>query len=288
MDKNENFEKLEEFRKDITGLWDNFKKYLVKSKDSLIEYHGHSWNHFGKNLMATGGSALMLAYPLYSFVETVLPKLIHQGSDFLPFFPDMGSEKSFWLRLAVAPFIVAGGYLSDKGRKEIRKKNKNGSAGHKDGSFMTKFNSSVNIIPYTFRFGGDVLKAGIQTIISSPIVYTIGRIEGFTTDLFKYAFLNYEPSERIPEKLKKAPRWANAGLASLMIGISISGTYVNYRYSDYLASQKEITKKEIKLNNLEKSSLDNYFPEFKKNSLASYILPADGVKVDTPKYFSKN
>ncbi|MBU2612213.1 MAG: diphthine--ammonia ligase [Nanoarchaeota archaeon] len=222
MNDAKDFDKLDELRKD-------FNNFYKKVKEGLKDYHNHSWKNFFKDFGVCGLSSVTLATPLYAFIETVLPKGVNSFPEVFEFFPDMGVEDSQILRAALIPFIMLGGYVSDKLRTKSRKNIKNGSVGHHDGSFGSKFNFVTNIIPYGIKFNGDLLKAGIMTAGSIPVSYFTGMAEGFTTDFLKHSILNEKPTERIPFSLEKASR-------KMKIGVLFSGGKDSV-YATYLAKK---------------------------------------------------
>ncbi|MDP3966410.1 MAG: hypothetical protein Q8Q04_02680, partial [archaeon] len=248
-----NFENLDKLRADFKGFYNTVK-------EDLKDYHGHSWGHFLKDFSVCGLSSVALVTPLYAFLETVLPKLANNLPEFYQFFPDMGVDDSAWLRLTLSPFILAGGYIGDKLRTKSRKKIKESSMEHHDGSFGSKMGFLTNVISYGIKFGGDLVKTAVMTVGSIPVSYVSGMAEGFTTDFMKNAILNEKPTGRIPSSLQKTSRKKKLGLTGLMVVASVGVTIGMYELSDYI-SQKEEPKK-INLNHLEKYSLEDAFPEF--------------------------
>ena len=284
--------KLEEFRNDLLKIPESFKEYLIKSKNDLVEYHDHSWKTFGKDLAATGLPRVFLLTFFYSALETVVPKLFHNSSEFLNFFPDMTNSGSLFLRTLLAVPLAFGGYIEDKFRTKNRSKG-TGSAAHKDGKLGSKLNFLTNFPVYFLKFGGNLKDSSVITFAALPISYISSRVEGFLTDLSKYAFLGKEPSERIPDLFKKSSRWLNMAFASSIALTLAAGTFVNYKYSDYLNSHKNPSRKEIKFNSLEMKTLEETYPEFENFSKRKYVLKyslseADGTRVDTQRYFQKN
>jgi len=287
MIKNGNHDNLKEFRKDFSKIPKLLKEYSLKAKKDLVEYHGHSWKHFGKNLAATGLPRVFLLTFLYSGLETVVPKLFHNSSEFLKFFPEMSNYSSIVLRSTLVAPLIVGGYLEDKFRIKSRKRGK-GSFAHKDGKLGTKLNFMSNFPGYFWRFGASFKDSGLMTLATAPLSYFSSRVEGFLTDLSKYAFLGYKPSERIPEWMKKIPRGVNIGIATSTAVLFAAGTYGNYKLADKISLDKNDTKKEIKMNFLEKKTLLEAYPEFKNFSIKDYTTLPDGLKVDTFHNLKKN
>lgn len=289
---NKDLKKLEEFREDILKIPESFKRHLIKSKDALVEYHSHSWKNFGKDLAATGLPRVFLLTFFYSALETVVPKLFNNGSEFLNFFPDMTNSSSLFLRTLLAVPLSFGGYIEDKFRTKNRKKG-NGSAAHKDGKLGSKLNFLTNFPVYFLKFGENLKDSSVITLAALPISYISSRVEGFLTDLSKYAFLGKEPSERIPDLLKKSPRWVSIALASSIAVTLTLGTFGNYKYSDYLNSHKNPLRKEIKFNSLEMKTLEETYPEFKNlfegGGISNYSpSETDGTRVYMQRNFHKD
>src|SRR3989344_5105229 len=204
------FEKLDQLKDDL-------KVFYFKIRDDIKDYHNYSWKNFAKDFTVCGLSSVSLATPLYALLESVLPKLVNSVPEIYQFFPDMGSDESISLRMWLALPLMFSGYIGDKLRTKSRKKMKEGSVGHHDGSFGSKMGFLTNLIPYGIKFGGDLVKAGIMTISSIPVSYASGMGEGFTTDFMKHVFLNEVSSKRIPSSLARLGRKAKLGLAGLMV-----------------------------------------------------------------------
>ncbi|MBS3084608.1 hypothetical protein J4411_01725 [Candidatus Pacearchaeota archaeon] len=275
-----------------------FIKEISKKNEALKEYYEHDGKNFLKDAVASFLGAVIPYAPIYAFYENILPKMLGRFPDSLQFLhdvlPDMGEETSKVLKIYALPIVGIGGYVLDKARLFSRSKFKKKSFWTHDIPFSYA-NSFTNFVPYIIGFDGKVKETFTLTFGSGPISILIGSISAYTTDILKNLF-NFKPNSksfpsfeipnRLPKFIDKASSKAKYGIAGLMVATSAILTWGVYEYSSSISKNLH-DNREIELNNLERHSLDESFPEFNRNSLKSYSVPLDGLKIDTPKYFKK-
>ena len=268
-------------------------------KENILNYYEGKWNNFAKDYLACGIGETLLSAPVWAFLETWGARAV---SEVLPFVHQYGVElsktqRSWW---AFAN-LVALGYVSHKGRGAFRwffkyddsQEKLVDSLGHEkkvlghDGKLGLAVGTLSSFAGYLLGKNYGFSQVASQTGLSPVGNYTIGAANGLANDVMQEC-LDLSHPKRLPEWMKEINKQEKNSLIGLMILGSFLSVKLIYGSYDAVFPVKDLTKKEIKLNKLERFSLDNYFPEFKKGSLTSYVLPADGVKVDTPKYFSKN
>ena len=259
---------------------------LNQVKEDLKDYYDHKWNLFFRDFSACGLGAVIVATPLYAFYESVLPKLMRSLPDFMQVLTEMSSDESKVLRWSLLPVIGGVAYFVDKGRIFSRNYFKKKSFGNHDGMYNSVLGPLTNSVPYGIKFGGDLSKVIPTTLGTLPLAYFVGIIEGFFTDTMK-DLLGFENTNRLPKVVQNFSQKTKLGLAGLMVASSLALTHGIYEFSDSFESKRDETKKEVKLNNLEKFILEKPSFESKLDSLIPFITQRDGVIVDTPKFIRK-
>ncbi len=268
-------------------------------KENISNYYGGKWANFAKDYLACGIGESLLSAPVWAFLETWVAKGI---STVLPFAHQYGVELSKIQRLgwALANLTILG-YLSHKGRSAFRwffkyddfqeklidnLGQKKKVLGH-DGKLGLIVGTISSFIGYMFGKSSNFSQILSQTGISPIGNYSVGASNGLANDIMQEC-LDVSHPKRLPKWIKKLDKKKKNSLIGLMIlgsFLSVEGIY--FSYNSFFGDSELTQKKEIKLNNLEKSLFENFFPKFKKYSFEDYTSKIDGLKVDTQKYFNK-
>ncbi len=294
-------------------------------KEIVSNYYGGKWSNFVKDYVACGVGETVLSAPIWATLETWGAKAV---SEVFPFLHQYGVEFSKTQRWGWAALnLLLLGYVSHKGRSAFRwffkyddsQKELVDSLGHKkkvmghDGKLGMVVGTITSGIGYFLGKHYSVVQSATQTGISPVGNYTVGAANGLANDITQEC-LDASHPKRVPSWIKKLPKQEKHSLFGLLALSSFLSLNLIYGTYDLAFPTKDPTKKEIKLNNLEKFSLENSFPEFKlassnessyeifkqrkksfeelfsksKNLYEENYNPAivDGVKTDTQKYLT--